>query len=212
MSGETVSGQGNARSEAVYTVSVGATLSGMHAQTLRQYDRLGLVIPGRTKGQGRRYSSADIERLRHIQRLTQEHGINLAGVQRVLDLEEDMRALRRQIDDLNDALSRAQTPVKGVFTADSTGKVQRRSHSGAIGRRLEDTSESRGVIAEPVRLPEVATNGVSRELAKMADGQYRGRSPVELSVRPGNALAERGLTGWQLIASLRLGQLARSRR
>lgn len=204
--------QANARSEAVYTVSVAATLSGMHAQTLRQYDRLGLVTPGRTKGQGRRYSSADIERLRHIQRLTQEHGINLAGVQRILELEEEMRSLKSVLDDLNAALARAQAPVKGVFTADSEGKVQLRSHSGAVGRRAGVATSGGDVATTSLRLPGPRPVGAARELVELVNSKPGRHAPVELSMRPGSALAERGLTGWQLIASLRLGQIAERRK
>ncbi|MDU3274651.1 heat shock protein transcriptional repressor HspR, partial [Varibaculum cambriense] len=72
--------------ETLYVISVAAELAGMHPQTLRQYDRIGLVIPQRTKGRGRRYSTEDIAELREIQRLSQEEGINLAGIKRVLEL------------------------------------------------------------------------------------------------------------------------------
>ena len=69
---------------AVFVISVAATLAGMHPQTLRQYDRLGLVSPGRTPGRGRRYSARDIAMLREVQRLSQDEGINLAGVKRIV--------------------------------------------------------------------------------------------------------------------------------
>ena len=78
----------DAAERAVYVVSVAAELAGMHPQTLRQYDRLGLVSPARTRGRGRRYSHRDVERLRRIQTLSQE-GINLEGIRRILDLETD---------------------------------------------------------------------------------------------------------------------------
>ena len=78
----------DAAERAVYVVSVAAELAGMHPQTLRQYDRLGLVSPARTRGRGRRYSHRDVERLRRIQSLSQE-GINLEGIRRILDLETD---------------------------------------------------------------------------------------------------------------------------
>ncbi|HUR73661.1 MAG TPA: helix-turn-helix transcriptional regulator, partial [Sporichthya sp.] len=84
----------------VYVISVAAQLSGLHPQTLRQYDRLGLVSPGRTSGRGRRYSARDIARLREVARLSQEEGVNLAGVKRILDLENDNDALRERIADL----------------------------------------------------------------------------------------------------------------
>src|SRR5665647_3119748 len=72
----------------------------MHPQTLRQYDRLGLVSPGRATGRGRRYSLRDIATLREVQRLSQEEGINLAGIKRILVLEEPVERLRRQIEAL----------------------------------------------------------------------------------------------------------------
>src|SRR2546430_5020065 len=81
----------------VYVISVAATLAGMHPQTLRQYDRLGLVSPGRTPGRGRRYSMRDIEVLRQVQRLSQEEGVNLAGVKRILELESHVDALRARL-------------------------------------------------------------------------------------------------------------------
>src|SRR3954463_3920089 len=84
----------------VYVISVAATLAGMHPQTLRQYDRLGLVSPGRTPGRGRRYSARDIEMLRQVQRLSQDEGINLAGVKRILELESHVDALRSRLSEL----------------------------------------------------------------------------------------------------------------
>ena len=84
----------------VYVISVAATLAGMHPQTLRQYDRLGLVSPGRTPGRGRRYSARDIEMLRQVQRLSQDEGINLAGVKRILELEAHVDALRSRLAEL----------------------------------------------------------------------------------------------------------------
>jgi MerR family transcriptional regulator, heat shock protein HspR len=80
----------------VYVISVAAAISGMHAQTLRQYDRLGLVSPGRTTAGQRLYSIRDIELLREVQRLSNE-GVNLEGVKRVLALEKEVDRLRRRI-------------------------------------------------------------------------------------------------------------------
>jgi len=77
-----------------YTISVAAEVVGMHPQTLRIYESKGLVRPGRTPGGTRLYSEGDLERLRVIQRLTTELGLNLAGVQRVLALEDEMEKLR----------------------------------------------------------------------------------------------------------------------
>jgi MerR family transcriptional regulator/heat shock protein HspR len=84
---------------AVYVISVAAELAGLHPQTLRIYERKGLVDPARTGGGSRRYSDADIEQLRRIQDLTAD-GLNLAGVQKVLELEAELAQLRRELDDV----------------------------------------------------------------------------------------------------------------
>ena len=81
---------------AVYVISVAAELAGLHPQTLRIYERKGLVDPARTGGGSRRYSDADIEQLRRIQELTSE-GLNLAGVQRVLELEAELAAVQQAL-------------------------------------------------------------------------------------------------------------------
>src|SRR5215472_10802304 len=78
----------------VYVISVAASLSGMHPQTLRGYERVGLVTPRRSAGGGRRYSMRDILMLREIQRLSQEEGINLNGIKRILDLERELQQTR----------------------------------------------------------------------------------------------------------------------
>lgn len=94
----------------VFVISVAAQLAGLHPQTLRAYDRLGLVSPGRTSGRGRRYSARDIRQLREVQKLSQE-GINLAGIKRILELENEVNALRRQIVELQVALEAAEARV-----------------------------------------------------------------------------------------------------
>jgi MerR family transcriptional regulator/heat shock protein HspR len=88
----------------VFVISVAAELAGMHAQTLRQYDRLGLVSPGRTPGGGRRYSPRDVTLLREVQRLSQEDGVNLAGIKRIIDLESQVEALEARVHELLEAL------------------------------------------------------------------------------------------------------------
>ena len=82
----------------VYMIGVAAQLCGVHPQTLRQYERLGLVIPSRAGAKNRLYSEADIQRVRRIQRLTQEMGVNLAGVELILRLIEDMDDLRKDFE------------------------------------------------------------------------------------------------------------------
>jgi len=93
----------------VYVISIAAQLSGMHPQTLRTYDRLGLVTPGRTTGRGRRYSERDVALLREVQRLSHEEGINLAGIKRIIELETQVDALRARIAELQADLDRATT-------------------------------------------------------------------------------------------------------
>ena len=87
-------------SETVFVISVAAELAGMHPQTLRQYDRLGLVTPGRTGGGGRRYSERDIDLLREVQRLSHDEGVNLAGIKRIIELENQVAALQRRVAEL----------------------------------------------------------------------------------------------------------------
>ena len=92
----------------VFVISVAAELSGMHPQTLRQYDRLGLVTPGRAGGGGRRYSARDVALLREVQRLSQEEGVNLAGIKRIIDLENQVEALQARVGELQDDLATAR--------------------------------------------------------------------------------------------------------
>ena len=89
----------------VYVISMAAELSGQHPQTLRQYDRLGLVSPDRAPGRGRRYSARDIERLREVQRLSQDEGVNLAGIKHIRSLQDEVSALRSRVAELEAALA-----------------------------------------------------------------------------------------------------------
>lgn len=128
----------DAEERAVYVISVAADLAGMHPQTLRQYDRLGLVSPARTSGQGRRYSHRDVERLRRVQALSQE-GVNLEGIRRVLDLERQVEELERE----NRLLRLRQAAVQRIFAAAADGEVQvlaaGRRFPGATGRPTAET-------------------------------------------------------------------------
>lgn len=96
----------------VYVISVAAQLSGLHPQTLRQYDRLGLVSPDRTAGRGRRYSARDIELLREVQRLSQDEGINLAGIKRIIELEQQVAALKARVAELSSAVEGAAAAMQ----------------------------------------------------------------------------------------------------
>lgn len=109
---------------AVFPVSIAASLAEMHPQTLRGYDRLGLVVPQRARGRGRRYSLRDIAKLRHVQQLSQGEGINLEGIRRILALEDEVETLRDQVEWLGDTLRRLQsTGISRVFTADEHGSI-----------------------------------------------------------------------------------------
>jgi len=110
----------------IFVISVAAQLAGMHPQTLRQYDRLGLVIPGRASGRGRRYSARDVASLREVQRLSQEEGVNLAGIKRILELEYELRSLREQGQRLLEELALLRTRLRTggrVFAADPGGDI-----------------------------------------------------------------------------------------
>jgi len=110
----------------VFVISVAAQLAGMHPQTLRQYDRIGLVSPGRTRGRGRRYSARDVAMLREVQRLSQDEGVSLAGIKRILDLGREVSELRGRVHDLEAELERARTAAglaQRVFAAGPGGDV-----------------------------------------------------------------------------------------
>lgn len=105
----------------VYVISVAAELSGLHPQTLRQYDRLGLVSPGRASGRGRRYSMRDVQLLREVQRLSQEEGMNLAGIKRILELEREVAELRDQVFHLANELDAARNAVSRRTSGNTPG-------------------------------------------------------------------------------------------
>lgn len=109
----------DAAERAVYVISVAAELAGMHPQTLRQYDRLGLVTPARTSGRGRRYSHRDVEQLRRVQALSQD-GVNLEGIRRILELERRLEALERE----NRAMRLRQAAAERIFAAAADGEVR----------------------------------------------------------------------------------------
>jgi MerR family transcriptional regulator, heat shock protein HspR len=125
---------------AVFVISVAARLAGMHPQTLRQYDRLGLVSPGRASGRGRRYSSRDVAMLREVQRLSQDDGVNLAGIKRILELETQVDALRRKVSELMVELERVAAERHRVFAAAPSGDIV----SLRPGRRVPRSTFGRG--------------------------------------------------------------------
>lgn len=107
----------------IYVISVAAELADMHPQTLRQYDRLGLVTPSRAPGRARRYSQRDVNVLREVQRLSQE-GVSLEGIRRILELENQVLALQHRVSELTDELSqRRKAETSRVFAAGLAGDV-----------------------------------------------------------------------------------------
>ncbi len=126
------------RDAPLFAISTAARLAGMHPQTLRSYDRLGLVVPTRTRGRGRRYSLTDIARLRLVQYLSQDEGINLNGVRRILELESQLDALRHRLDELVDEVRtlRSGPASARVFMAAADGVTLgvRRTRPRAITR------------------------------------------------------------------------------
>jgi MerR family transcriptional regulator, heat shock protein HspR len=109
----------------VFVISVAARLAGMHPQTLRQYDRIGLVSPGRAAGRGRRYSARDVAALREVQQLSQA-GVSLEGIRRILELQNHVATLRSRVRELSAELDRAHLAAgvsHRVFAAGPSGDV-----------------------------------------------------------------------------------------
>src|SRR5260221_913181 len=98
----------------VYVISVAAQLSGLHPQTLRAYDRLGLVSPGRSAGRGRRYSLRDIIILREVQRLSQEDGVNLSGIKRILELQSERQRSRIRAAGLPEEINQLRAELEST--------------------------------------------------------------------------------------------------
>jgi MerR family transcriptional regulator/heat shock protein HspR len=130
----------------VFAIAMAAELAGMHPQTLRQYDRLGLVCPKRTAGQSRRYSMRDVAQLREIAALSAE-GLNLEGIRRILDLENQVEELTERVRELEHTLADEllSRPGRRIFAAGSAGDVV----SLRAGARAERSNQV--VIWRPLR-------------------------------------------------------------
>jgi MerR family transcriptional regulator/heat shock protein HspR len=113
----------------VYVISVAAELSGLHPQTLRAYDRLGLVSPGRSAGRGRRYSLRDVVLLREVQRLSQEEGVNLSGIKQILELGAELERARRLLAEMTAEMAqlRAELESTRAVAARLAGLVRNRA-------------------------------------------------------------------------------------
>lgn len=133
------------RDAPILSVSVAAELAGMHPQTLRQYDRLGLVPAKRTRGGGRRYSLADVDKLLEIQELSQTEGINLAGISRIMELRDEVEALKKQTAKLRQRLHQQQMMMEErlmleqrVFAAGEDGDVVMFARAQELRERLRE--------------------------------------------------------------------------
>jgi MerR family transcriptional regulator, heat shock protein HspR len=122
----------------VYAIAIAAELAGMHPQTLRQYDRLGLVVPGRTKGGSRRYSGRHVAQLREVSRLSAD-GVSLTAIARILALEEHVRELHARVQDLETRMrvELQSRPGARVFAAGVSGSVVTLRHGTRVRRATE---------------------------------------------------------------------------
>lgn len=146
------------RDAPILTVSVAAELAGMHPQTVRQYDRLGLVIAKRTRGGGRRYSLADVDKLLEIQDLSQQEGINLAGISRIIELRDEVDALKKQLSRMRTRLQRQQEVLEEqialenrVFAGTESGDVLVLARAEELRERLRQEARASLYSSRPAR-------------------------------------------------------------
>jgi MerR family transcriptional regulator/heat shock protein HspR len=142
----------------VYVISVAAELSGLHPQTLRAYDRLGLVSPGRSSGRGRRYSLRDVLLLREVQRLSQEEGVNLSGIKRILVLGAELDRARRMLAELTEQIAQLRAELESTR---------------AVAARLAGLARNRAAGAElvPVRNLGAASRAASAAARRAGQSQ-----------------------------------------
>lgn len=167
--------------QTTFVISVAAELAGMHPQTLRQYDRLGLVTPERTKGRGRRYTQRHVDLLREVQRLSQDEGINLAGIQRILDLQNQVEALRAERDNLLARLEAVETRQNRVFAADTHGQVHQFRRGERIPRTAAREPRDGGevVVWQPWPATRVSRAAARAEIGSAPAAQVTKRTIIE---------------------------------
>ena len=140
----------------VYVISVAAQLSGLHPQTLRAYDRLGLVCPGRSPGRGRRYSMRDILALQEVQRLSQDEGVNLSGIKRILGLQAELEDAASTLASLQAEVAQLRAELESTRAVAARLAGLRRS-----GRRGTDLVPVRPARRGPAQ-PTAASQGAFR--------------------------------------------------
>lgn len=138
---------------AVYVISVAAELAGVHPQTLRVYERKGLLQPERTTGNTRRYSAQDIARLRRIQELTQDEGVNLAGAKMVLRLEEQLDRMRRDLTRMASRVQELEADVAREMRriADQAGEIVPARDYRSL-QQLWSEARTKGAGGQPIEL------------------------------------------------------------
>jgi MerR family transcriptional regulator/heat shock protein HspR len=160
----------------VYVISVAAQLSGLHPQTLRTYDRMGLVSPGRSTGRGRRYSMRDVLALREVQRLSQNEGVNLSGIKRILELNDDLDRSRRLIAELRSELAQLRVELESTRSvAARLADLLRRGRGGpgvvpvrstarvAVWEAADDTGPTAGGTEQDAVPPRAADRYTTEE-------------------------------------------------
>jgi MerR family transcriptional regulator, heat shock protein HspR len=158
----------------VYVISVAAQLSGLHPQTLRTYDRMGLVSPGRSTGRGRRYSMRDVLALREVQRLSQDEGVNLSGIKRILELNDELDRSRRILAELKSEVTQLRVELESTRSVAARLADLLRRGRGGTGL-IPVRSTARVAVWEPVNDTDPAAGGPS-------EGPSKG--PSKGTVRP----------------------------
>jgi MerR family transcriptional regulator/heat shock protein HspR len=145
----------------VYVISVAAQLSGLHPQTLRAYDRLGLVSPGRSAGRGRRYSLRDILVLREVQRLSQVDGVNLSGIKRILELESELQKAQRVLAEMTAELAQLRAELES--TRSVAARLATLLRKQGAGTDLVPVRGPRGTVHRPPDNPDRAADVASTD-------------------------------------------------
>jgi MerR family transcriptional regulator, heat shock protein HspR len=136
----------------VYVISVAAQLAGMHPQTLRYYDKLGLVSPGRSSGRGRRYSLRDVLALREVQRLSQEEGINLSGIKRILEQQDELRRHQQLLADVSAEVAQLRIELESTRSVAARLAGLLRARSG--GAQLVPVHDPAPATGPPAARPQ----------------------------------------------------------
>ena len=160
----------------VYVISVAAQLAGLHPQTLRAYDRLGLVSPGRTSGRGRRYSLRDVLALREVQRLSQEEGVNLSGIKRILELDEELSRHRQRLAEVSAELAQLRLELESTRS---------------VAARLAGLLRSRAGGAQLVPVRDAGTSRTPHPDSPQAQDERRAL-PAASRARPAEQARSRG--------------------